>query len=109
MTHDPARSEEEAFDAFDRANPELWAMFERLTLNRISKGARHYSARAVLHAIRWESGIGDDGLCKLKINNNTSCWYARKFHRTHPVHANFFRERMVKRRPPRPSMDREAA
>ncbi len=87
--------ESAAFDAFDQANPEIWDLFVVFTMDRINLGYSNFSARAILHRIRWESGVGAAG--GFKIDNNTSPWYARKFHQAYPRYAGFFRMREVKR------------
>lgn len=80
--------------AFHKAHPEVWAMFERFTLERISRGFQHYSARAIWHRIRWEMAKPDyQPGEEFKLNNNHTPFYARRFHRLHPKHADFFHTR----------------
>jgi hypothetical protein len=83
------------FAAVDAANPQMWALFERFTFEMIRRGFRHYSARAVIHRVRWETAVPlVDGTSEFKINNNWSPFYARKFHQLYPQHDGFFRNRI---------------
>ncbi len=84
-----------SFTKFDREHPEVWRLFSRYTFDRLRRGYKHYSADAVMHRVRWETGAGDpskkDGF---KINNNHVAFYARKFHEMFPQHVGFFRNRI---------------
>ena len=85
--------DETDFRAYDEAHPEVWRLFCRFTLDRIALGFEHYSSDAILHRIRWETDAGVAGGEDIKINNNWTSFYARKFHRMHPQHRGFFRTR----------------
>lgn len=85
---------ESAAYKFHSVHPVVWVLFLRFTRNRIAKGFKHYSARAIFHRIRWETSFptyepGKD----FKLNNNHSPFYARWFHETCPEHDGFFRTR----------------
>jgi hypothetical protein len=77
---------------FHRANPEVWKLFVEFTFDRIGRGFKHYSADAIMHRVRWETGAGDP-LGEFKINNNYVSFYARAFSKMYPEHAGFFRMR----------------
>jgi hypothetical protein len=81
------------FADIDRANPNVWSLFVRLTFDRIHRGFRNYSSDAVLHRVRWETAVPLEDGSGFKINNNWSPFYARKFHDAYPQHAGFFRTR----------------
>ena len=84
---------EQRFGAFHTENPNVYSLFKRFTFEVIRRGHQHYSADAVIHRIRWETGVvtqGDD----FKINNNWVSAYVRLFERDHPQHAGFFRKRV---------------
>lgn len=83
----------EDFRRFDRANPEIWRLFKRFTFDKIRDGFRHYGARDVIHRIRWETAVVEKSDSGLKINNDWSPYYARKFHETFPHYDGFFRLR----------------
>jgi len=73
--------------------PAIYALFERLALNVIATGRKRYSARAILHRIRWfhqiERGEGDD----FKCNNNWTPAMSRWFMAKYPEHSEFFETR----------------
>ena len=81
-----------AFDTFDRENPHIWRLFCRFTMNLIAVGWKHYSARTVIHRIRWHVDTQTNDPC-FKINNNHSPFYARKFMAQYPQHDGFFHTR----------------
>ena len=78
------------FKVFDNEHPEVYEGFKRFALKAMSV-RKHYSSRAVLHALRWETML-DSGE-EFKINNNWSSFYARKFMRESPTYEGFFRLR----------------
>lgn len=82
------------FEQFDAQYPQVWELFLRFTFQVIHVGYQHHSADAVLHRVRWETGVEIGPEHEYKINNNYSAFYARKFHRTYPEHAGFFRTRI---------------
>ena len=83
-------------DLFDLPPPgvpvEVCDLFEELTLKIISRGFDKYSARAVLHRIRWHFHI-ERGHREFKCNNNWTPEMARWFMRKHPHHDGFFETR----------------
>lgn len=84
---------QEKFDQYDRENPEFYELFKTFTLQMIRAGRAHYSARTIIHQIRWHTDLhakSDDGF---KINNDYSPFYARKFERQFPQHEGFFTKR----------------
>jgi hypothetical protein len=86
---------EARFAEFDAANPDVWRLFERFTLELIRRGFEHYSSDAVLHRVRWETAVSaKDGT--FKIDNNWTPYFARKFHSHYPQYAGFFRTRLSK-------------
>lgn len=72
--------------------PGVIALFEKLALTIASAGFAHYSARAVLHRIRWHFHI-DQGDKEFKCNNNWTPVMARWFMDKHPELGEFFRTR----------------
>lgn len=84
----------ERCEEFHRAHPEIWAMFVKFTMDRISRGFENYSVRAIFHHIRWETARptyrpGEE----FKLNNNHAAFYSRRFHKAYPTHDGFFRTR----------------
>jgi hypothetical protein len=94
---DTPDEDDRGFAQFDQDNPEIWALFVRFTFEKIGQGFTHYGARDMLHRIRWETEVVENGSASgFKINNIWSPWYARKFHRAYPQHAGFFRNRVAR-------------
>ena len=81
------------FAEFDLAHPEVWALYKKYTFELIRRGFDHHSSDFVLHRVRWETASVLDDESSIKINNNWSAFYARKFRDEHPKHADFFRLR----------------
>jgi hypothetical protein len=84
-----------AFDDFDRANPEVWALFVRFAEEVLRAGLHHYSADAILHRIRWHVAIETRVSPGYKINDHHSAYFARKWQRLYPQHAGLFATREV--------------
>lgn len=104
--------DERAFAEFDRAHPEIWATFCEIAFDLIKQGARHYSARDIFPVIRWKTFAAMNDGAGFKINNNYSPFYARKFAREWPEHADFFefrRSRADDVIPRKPASDRTAS
>jgi len=96
---------EQKFDQFDEANPKVWELFKRFTFEALESGQRHLSADAVCHRIRWETNVVSFGAGynphdrrDLKINNNYTAYYARKFMQAFPKYRGVFRTRGVNRK-----------
>lgn len=76
---------------FDAANPQIYAAFERLAYQVISKNRQHYSAKCLFHVVRWESDIG--GQSDFKIDDGWISHYSRKFARLNPAYGDLFTQR----------------
>lgn len=68
----------------------IWAEFCKLADLMRTKGRAYYSARAVLHVLRWHKHL-EDVNCTFKINNRWSAPMARTYNAMHGV--EFFRTR----------------
>jgi hypothetical protein len=78
------------FRRFHAKNPHVYRLFVRFSLQ--ATGRRPYfSARTVLHRIRWETTIETDDPKGFKVANAWSAFYARMFERDLPEHKGFFR------------------
>lgn len=78
------------FDTWLAANPEIWAEFCALA-DRMRAQRPRWSARAVLHVLRWNRALRDKTSPLFKINNNWSASMARKYNADRGV--PFFSER----------------
>lgn len=80
-----------AFRKWLPLNWPIWFEFVRLADKMRLRGREHYSARAVLHVLRWERALRDTTETELKINNNKSAEMARLYNAM--VGFDFFRTR----------------
>ena len=85
---------EKKFNEFIARNPSVWDMFIDFTFEAIKRGHKHLSSDMILHRIRWETTIMTVG-GQYKISNNTSPYFARKFHRDYPMYDGFFRTKQL--------------
>jgi len=79
------------FDAYHAANPHLYAVFCRFTLEVIKAG-RKASVGMIFNRIRWETRVVTEG-DRFKINDRYQPFYSRKFMEDHPQHRGFFSTR----------------
>lgn len=80
-----------SFEQYDKENPEIWEKFKEFAFKAIKKGFKHYGAKSIFEIIRWNTKTsGNDGL---KVNNNYTSGYSRKFMNEFPEHEGFFRTR----------------
>lgn len=91
---------EEAFVAFDRANPMVKIRFDQHCADLIAAGFAHYSADAICAAIRFShdlaiQSVGDQDAegKRLRLNNNHVRFYAERWTREHREHPDFFQSR----------------
>lgn len=85
----------EKFEKYHAENPQIYREFERKTLFAISRGFRHYGAKAIFEIVRFETGIfAHKGF---KVDNTFTPDYARLFEQNHPEHAGFFEKRERKK------------
>ena len=82
------------FARFVRENPDIVNEFERRALRLIAVGRDHFSADAILHAIRFDTALATKGDV-FAINNDFSSRLARWFAERHPEHAAFFSTRRL--------------
>lgn len=77
---------------FHARNPEVWNLFVQFANEKIRLGYQHFGAKAIMERVRWETAKGD-GTPMLKVNDMFTAFYARRFAREFPRHADFFRTR----------------
>jgi hypothetical protein len=82
------------FDEFDRANPIVWALFVRFTLEAIRSGLTRFSVDSITERIRWYSVVETRG-GEFKLNNNLRPYYARKWQKEFPEYADLFETRLA--------------
>ena len=79
-----------------KQNPHVYDLFEKFTLDAISKGHDRLSAWLIVNRIRWETAVetrGDD----FKISNDFIAYYARLFMHNHPRYEGFFKTKQLRR------------
>lgn len=70
--------EASAFEKYDREQPEVWELFVRFANEARDSGRSRYSARAIIHRIRWECAVERPTGKPFKINDHLAGRYARK-------------------------------
>lgn len=78
------------FEQWLEQNQEIWTEFCSLA-DRMRAQRPRWSARAVLHVLRWNRALRDPTSPVYKINNNWSAQMARKYNAERGV--PFFQER----------------
>ena len=79
-----------------KQNPHVYELFEKFTLDAISKGHERLSAWLIVNRIRWETAVetrGDD----FKISNDFIAYYARLFMHNHPRYEGFLKTKQLRR------------
>lgn len=71
------------------APQEVIDLFERLAWQLKNQGFQRYSARAILHRIRWHFRV-DRGMREFKCNNNWTPKMARNLVKKYPEFDGFF-------------------
>ena len=80
-----------SFHAWLVENWPIWDEFVRLADQMRLRGRAYYSARAVLHVLRWHRALQDTTTSDIRINNNQSARMARVYNSMRGV--EFFRTR----------------
>ena len=70
-------------------------LFEQMTFSVLRSGFDKYSARAVMHRMRWHEHV-EKGNREFKFNNNWTPYLARWFEAKHPEYNGFFEKRRVR-------------
>lgn len=91
------QSIDEAFRAFDRANPDVFRKFRELAEQIRASGWTRYSADALLHRIRWHYHV-EKGDRAFLINDHWSSRYARLLIDIDPSFQGFFELRRLRSR-----------
>jgi hypothetical protein len=78
-----------------KANPDVWRLFERFSLEAINMGHKRLSAWLIVNRIRWESMVVTTGN-DYKITNDYIAFYARLFINKYPQYSGFFVTKKMK-------------
>ena len=91
-----------------RSNPEFYRLFERYSLQAISRGHLRLSGWLIANRVRWESSIvtrGND----YKISNDFIALFTRLFMINNPKYLGFFKTKQMKRLIREPALFRTTA
>ena len=83
------------FERFHKANPRVWMLWCRFANEMIYAGCRHGSAKLIAERIRWETSVVTTSNPPVKLNNNYTSRYARRWMLCNPDRAHFFRTRAL--------------
>ena len=72
------RSARARFEDYDHRHPEGWELFVHFARQARQAGRDRYSARAIVHRIRWERSIERQDGDAFRINDHFAGHYARK-------------------------------
>jgi hypothetical protein len=75
---------------FHSANPDIYRLFVKYTKEALGANYDKYSARTIIHRIRWHVLIDTRSEDGFKINNNHSPYYARLFMHDFPHNTGVF-------------------
>jgi len=97
---DPARrpmSRRDRFLDYDNRHPEVWQLFCQFSREAKRAGLSRYSARAIVHRIRWECSVQRHTGDSFRINDHFAGHYARKLIAADPAQwGGFFELREIK-------------
>lgn len=86
---------EQAFQRFHREHPQVFELFKGYAHEAKRSGLSHYSARAIIHLIRWHHHI-ERGDREFTINDHVSPYYGRYLAAQDPEFDGFFEKRRLK-------------
>jgi len=85
-------SARDRFQDYDRRHPEVWELFVEFSREARRAGLSRYSARAIVHRIRWECSIHRQQADAFRINDHYAGHYARKLIASDPARWSGFFE-----------------
>ena len=88
----PTPSSVEKFERFHVKNPHVYQLFKRYALEA-SIRERRFSARTIIHRMRWFTQVETDDPDGFKINDHWSPYYARMFVEDFPQYEHFVERR----------------
>ena len=87
---------QQRFEIFDEQHPEVWVLFVQFSQQVRAAGRDKYSARAIIHRIRWHYAVNPERDEGFKINDVFSSRYARKLLEDDPTFVGFFELRELR-------------
>lgn len=89
-------SVDERFKLFHAANPQVYALFRRLTLEAVAAGRTRVGQRLIWERLRWEYTLAVDSEDDRKLNNDFTSRYARLLVENEPALAGVFEMRELR-------------
>lgn len=86
---------QQAFDEYDKANPEIYELFKKFASQVIERG-RMTSSKLIINRIRWEVYTATVSSDEFKINDAFSSRYVRKYLLEFPEHEGAFNLRELR-------------
>ena len=83
------------FQEYNEQHPEVYKGFIKLALQTKAKGFKHYSARTIVHVLRFHSDVSENGT-EYKINDHVTPMFARQAMQDYPELDGFFELRRSK-------------
>lgn len=83
---------QERFEIYHNANPLVYDLFVKYTMQVIARGYARFSSKAVFERLRWYFAFETKG-DNHKINNNYTALYSRMFMEQYPQYKGFFETR----------------
>ena len=89
LFHDISPHIVDRFVDYHKANPHVYDLFKKFARELLTKGLRHYGAKAIMERIRWHIEV-ETACDDFKINNNYTSCYTRLLINEDPIFKNFF-------------------
>lgn len=89
------RTIQERFELFDRAHPDIYALFRQYAYELLRAGRKRYGAKSIIERIRWHMATSGKQDEDWKINNVYTSRYVRKLVEEHPEFEGFFELRKL--------------
>lgn len=86
------RTSKQAFDEFDRTNPQVYEMLRHYALEAFNAGITRLGIGMLFERARWEARLATRG-DTFQLNNNYRAFYARKLMQDVPQLTGFFSKR----------------
>ena len=80
-----------SFERFNNENPQLYEVFKKEVFTLMGNGRSRLSSGMILMLIRSDPTIRDSSGDKLRLNQNYSAFFAKKFLSDYPQHSKVFK------------------
>jgi len=87
---------QESFEAFHRANPDVYRLLCKFARDAKARGVRRWGIKAIFEVIRWHIKVDLQRTDEFKLNNIYTSRYARLIEEHEPDLKGFFETRKLK-------------